>query len=773
MSKRIGYFGILFFSIFLFRSIADPIDTLILGKPDSEEAHSLNSDHSETLTGGMEQPARHILPLDSENNWEGGRFSFKMKVDPKKQNYLTVRFWGSDTSPNWLILFCEGKQIGYRFIGDVDVLDSPNGSPPYANRFFYKTTPLPLSLTQDKEELEIEIRGTGPIWSYGETFERYQKPMTGSTPAIYRIYTHTDGCFVPPSDEIQGAAPFYSQIRTEPGPEVLDQIQERENSEIQKRLNNGKTLNQHEIWFLARAYHIPWTAAYHQDSVIKKTVTALDALFVAYQANPKLAYNEPSIYNSDWFGTGPAACAVVLLAEPLKPFLDQEIEGASGITRRKGLAEMFESCRDWHREHRRQYTNQTMISDTYGLYMPNRAIAILNPEKALPEEKALHYLYESAGLEPWLGSEKDGVPLKPLGESYYQITEKGLTRELGFVGYYGEVLDWMVAMYNATRPSPDQPGDEKIKAQLIKVARARAAFRAQGLDDDNNRAMRAETIVGWRDQDHYPGDATYAERPTWDATCITVPAATLDPVLVGYVQQMMEDNQLFASLQRGAEKNISLRVTAGLLDAPEDYKRLKEQPAVKSRFPMSFGQPDFVFSDEEDGVVAIKHGDEFFYASLYWRARFAVNSLARVHDTLPQYDRIAVVHEDVQFQDSGMKYKCPDWINLQTGNGGPKYPGDIHSAYVGEELPIAKIPDGVPFKPGQENVYAGKGDFYTLRYGPYLIGMNMTKDQTFEITLPENAGPISELVSKRVDIKAGSTEKVNPRSTVVYYLNSK
>ena len=51
-------------------------------------------------------------------------------------------------------------------------------------------------------------------------------------------------------------------------------------------------------------------------------------------------------------------------------------------------------------------------------------------------------------------------------------------------------------------------------------------------------------------------------------------------------------------------------------------------------------------------------------------------------------------------------------------------------------LPIAKMPPGVKFKPGDENIYAGKGTFYTLRYGPYLIGMNCTTDRTFELHVP-------------------------------------
>ena len=111
--------------------------------------------------------------------------------------------------------------------------------------------------------------------------------------------------------------------------------------------------------------------------------------------------------------------------------------------------------------------------------------------------------------------------------NYFEITPKGLTRELGFVGYYGEVLDWVTMMYDAPRPAPGQPGDEKILAQLEKIIHARAPFRAPGTED-GFRVMRAETIVGWRDGGHYPGNVVYAERATWDASPLRAVAVTRD-----------------------------------------------------------------------------------------------------------------------------------------------------------------------------------------------------------------------------------------------------
>jgi len=122
------------------------IDTLVLGNAASETAHQTTSELSQTITGGLNQPARILLPRDPQS-WDGGSLSFIIKVDPAKQNYVTARFWGSESSPDRLILFCEGKQIGYRPLGDIETLDFGNDSPvaPCIGRFYYQTSPLPTS----------------------------------------------------------------------------------------------------------------------------------------------------------------------------------------------------------------------------------------------------------------------------------------------------------------------------------------------------------------------------------------------------------------------------------------------------------------------------------------------------------------------------------------------------------------------------------------------------------------------------------------------------
>ncbi len=758
-----------------FAAEATPLlDSITFGDAASELRHNLVATNSDTITGALGQPARRFLPRptpDQKPDWQGGSATLTIKVDPQQPNYFTIKLWGDDVTVNRLYLYIEGKQVGYRHLGDVDSLDFGAEHAAYKGRFYYNTSPLPVALTQGKTQLNCEIRSTGRIWGYGMTFDLYQRAMTEPTRGIYSVYTHTDGFFEPPAHEKQGTPPA-PQLRVEPGPEVMEQLKQRVNNEVKKYIAAPRPLNQMQTHFLARATQVKWTAAYQNPQAVQQVVKSFDALYSAYQANPKLAEAEPSTYNPDWFGFGPMGQAVSLLAEPLKPFLDQKIEGAEAnenITRRAGWTKMLVASRDWHRRNRRLYTNQSMINDTYGIYLSNRGVSALAPDKAMPEPEARRYLYESLGLQPWLGSETDKGPSKSAGENYLQLTAKGLTKELGYVGYYGEVLDWAVKIYDATRPTPGQPGDPQIKEQIVKIARARAAFRYPSLDDEGNRAMVVESIVGWRDA-HYGSDVVYAQRTSWDGSPLEIIAATLDPQLIGYAQQMFEDNQYFASVKQRMENN-GFRVTAGLLDTPDEYEIIKAQPPSRTRLPMSPAQPDFVFSDEEDGVVALKNGSDILYVSLYWRARFGINNLARVHYVTPNFDRIAVVRQDTQFEPSGMTFTRANQTNTDFAPWLPKYPDEQNSAHAGEVLPIAKIPTGIDFKPGKESVYAGKGDFYTLRYGPYLIAMNLTTDKTFDLAVPRNAAPIRELVSKS-SAPGGSVKRVGPRSTVVFYMGA-
>ncbi|MEA5429289.1 hypothetical protein [Arcicella lustrica] len=739
--------------------MAQVTDKLYFGDNNTEKVHQLKSQNTKLVEGGLQQSAIVLLPPQTPS-WTGGTVSFTLKVDKDKPNYLTSKFWGNDITQNRLYLVCEGKQIGSRHLGDVDMLDVGSDAPFYNDRFFYTTTPLPLSLTKGKSQIQVEIRSNGPIWGYGQTWDKYQKDMVEPTRGIYAIYAHTNPDFVPDKKEKQGTAPA-SKNRKSPNEEVLTLLKERVNKEISGLLKASKPLSQVQMQFLAKAYHTQWSLAYHNPEVVKVSLKGIDELYKKYLQNPKLAYSDPATWNADWFGLGICGQIIYLLRNELVSSFKENVSALT-ISRKEAYTAMLVDCRVSHQQNRRLYTNQSMINDLYGIYYANKGLQVVAPEKASDENKVLHYLYESVGLEPWLSSDdQQGKPTKTAGNDYWQLTAKGLTKELGYVGNYGEVLDWVAEILEATKSDLVPNGDAKIKIQAEKIALARTYFRYPTVDNEGNQAMRMETIVGWRDS-HYPGDVCYAQRPSWDGGPFQIATATMNPKLVAYSQKMLMENQFFAVLDEQM-KNQGFRVTAGLLPVPEQYEKIKDHQPLSDEMPLGWKQPNLVFSDEEDGVVVIKNNQEILYASLYWRARSAINNLARVHYITPNYNNIATVAVDEKFEDSGNTYSVPNYTNMAFGNGGLNYPDGLVLAHAGEKQPIAKIPTGMKYKIGDENPYAGRANFYQLEYGSYFIVMNNSNNNIDHVAIPkrfqkaENVANGQVVSSKEVSIKPMST----------------
>ena len=194
------------------------LDTVAFGDADSERGHGFKTERSESIRGGLGQPARRLL-AGGPNFWEGGSLEWSMKVDPQKQNYLTVKLWGSDKGHlnGRLILFAEGLQVGYRHESDHDLLNQLDDDALAPGRFIYVTVPLPPKLTEGETSVNLKITATGPIWFYGQNFEQYQKPFTAPSRGIYRAYTHTSTRFVPAASEPLGEMPT-AKISTRPGP---------------------------------------------------------------------------------------------------------------------------------------------------------------------------------------------------------------------------------------------------------------------------------------------------------------------------------------------------------------------------------------------------------------------------------------------------------------------------------------------------------------------------------------------------------------------------
>jgi hypothetical protein len=535
---------------------AAPLDRLSLGDLKAEQAHAFQGEGTEATSQG-----RRLLP-PSAKGWLGGRFSVEVAVDPAQPNYVTVLFDGSEASEGRILMLVDGKQVGYRHLGDVPVLRGEFEAAPCPRKPLFVTTPLPVASTQGRRSVRLEFRGTGSIWGYGKNFDEYQKPMTHPSAALLALFTHTDPGYLPEVPAGNAAAAPAAEIGDEA---VVADIRKHVVGHTQRLIGKGGADSPHgqiAALLLARATRLEWTPAYRNPKALDRLVRSLDEYATKHAAKPDIEHCDTDTYNPGWFGFGMAAEAVRLVAVDLTAArLDEPL---AGTTRRAAWAKMFLDSREWHRHHRRLYTNQTMIVDL-NIYRCNRALRALGDPAAWPEPQALRYLHEATGVLPWSGSDTDQGSAWPQGKAYYQLTRQGLTRELGFVGYYGEVLDWVAQILDASRDDQGRP-DPVLLAQAVKIVRARLPFRHPAVDAAGRYALRAETVVGWRDDNHLPGDITYVQRSTWDGSPLQLAAATRDPALLALAKRQLQDGQLFPVLRQRLKEG-GLRAEHGLRTA--------------------------------------------------------------------------------------------------------------------------------------------------------------------------------------------------------------
>ncbi|WP_406430796.1 Tat pathway signal sequence domain protein [Streptomyces sp. NBC_00631] len=927
-----------------------PLDIVVFGDTASETAHTLTAVLSDTVTGGLGQSARVLNPTEPASYW-GGTLTFDVAVSPTGTTYVTVRLWGDDHDDSseeaasgtdmWrLQLFCEGKQVGYEDQGAVDCLDILDTAPRTPGRFFFHTLPLPEKMTAGKEKVSLEIRAMGRIWSYGQDSSQLYRIMTTPSRGIYRLYTHTDPCFVPPKGEVQGPAPE-PKPRTG-GEEILDAIKARVQKDQKNLLTtaNPATLDGWAMQSLAEGYLWSGSPAYQNPQALDRVLQAIDGRYLAWKADSTVLTGS----DQQWQGFGRVGLVLALLWENLGDRLSERVTGSpyaianpgfeaggdtpqawsapswalstdatctrdttvsrsgsaslklkatatdgkvyvypdaktkigsgtytygawirtDGVTgagahidplffdasgklvgsdhkvyaskgthdweyvkfvfdtpagatqmqmtlrlngpgtawfddvtlvapadtttpvppvRKDAYIDMLQSSRDYWRRHFPHYSNQSQIC-AIGLYQANRGLKLLAPDLARSEDRIRDYMYQSIGIKPYLGPEDaDGNPAKPLGESYYQVTRKGLTRELGYVGSYGEVLDWLVMMYESvTRGYGGQEAPE-LREQMVKISKARGAFRVIDVDRDGCRISRIETVIGWRNE-VYPGETAYASRTAWDSNPLMTAAVFKDPDIVGWTQEMITDGQLYPQLNLQATHPWTRVGLNALRFLSRDLPEFQSLPARPGRIPTAWEQPDFVLTDEENGCVAVKNGEELLFASLYFRSRQGVNNYARIHHVTPTDQRSATIRE----RSGGLTddtFTARDWVlwdyaindpgasHLPPGGFPP--PGDtLHQALAGDVYHLAPVPDDVPDPTlgvhfdGVETMLVGRAPFYLCEYGDYLIAMNTSTDKA--VTLPPRTdfGPARDLATGKT-VGAGHRPRLGPLSTLVLY----
>jgi hypothetical protein len=739
-------------------------DMIVFGDPASESEHGLEGLFSETIVGEYEKSARRLLPREPADIY-GGDVSFEMRVDPGKQNYFTVKLWGSDFGGARLLLYCEGLEVGYRHLGDHEVMVDSAEESPFPGRFYYSTVMLPLGMTLGRDEVKLRILASGSIAPFEQSdYAGYQKFMSEPTGGFYRAYTHVDP-FLDPSGEPQSAAPTPA-VRPSSDGDPLQAVKDLVDATLLRWLD-APSLRPHETLVLAQAYRTPWSAAFGNALVLDRVISEIDRAAGTNERDPTVfsgglrgseplggvvdpEYPEPPATLEQLKGAGPYGAAVDLVHAELSTRLEELIELGEppvDVPRRDAWADLLIFSRDRLRTSSRGQLlpEHELLVDT-GIYQANLGLRRLRPEAALSEDLALRYLHEGVGALPASGNDSSLGSELPFGDGYHLVTGRGLGRSLGYASDHGELVDRLVYLWELTF-------DPVIREQALTMARARAYFRYPALDSEGYRAMRLEGPISYR-RNVYPGAITYADRRGE----LGGAAAFRETDLVGYVQQALRDNQFWNGLQRVVDPTNMER----LLALPDRLAAIEAEPASAIRLPMTDGEPDFAWADEEAGVVALKQGVERLYVSLFYRAP-GVTGVARVHHILPEMDRIATVQADVQFESSGRVWLRPDAVDWMPGGSLYEPPDRPHQAYAGERSLLAAPPAGVT----DTRPFSGRASFYRLRYGRYLVGMNTTDGSSHELTLPHGVTRALDLVSRET-LRAPVV--VSPRSTVILLL---
>lgn len=345
----------------------------------------------------------------------------------------------------------------------------------------------------------------------------------------------------------------------------------------------------------------------------------------------------------------------------------------------------------------------------------------------------------------------------------------------------------LARIYEAVRGGMGGAEDTELKARMIEMVKARSWFRYPAQDTDGHRAVRIETQIGWRNEP-FPGDVVYAQRTDWDGNPLTAVAVFGDRDIAGYAQQMIDDGQFATQLALLTSSSLYTRVRLNAFDFIVSHlPTFKELTPSSTRLPAgTWDEPDFVFTDEVNGCIALKRGREIFYSSLYYRARQGVNDLARVHLLTPESERSATVRETSVFRKNSadtftvQDWACWDFAVNDSGNastvpaGGRKYPGtEVHQALKGEKFFLAPVPADVPDPAlgsttlGVEKVLVGKAPFYVLEYAGYIVAMNTTADQTFTFRSDGAEQAVNLRTGKHMNVRRPI--QVPPLTTVVLF----
>lgn len=411
------------------------VDLLDLGEPDSESAHALHAPDTAVTDGHAGDTARVAKPLATPAI-KGGDLRFTMKVDPLHQNYLTVKFWGGDTSPYKTIAYINGEQIGYRRSGDYEALNA--GTPrPLPGRFFYATIMLPLDHTRGRSHAEITLR------TYDAGFKA---DVTADSRGYHRVYTHTaahldvsgepQADFTPPTDTVADIPDEEKQKLVDGY--VADQVAlfDKLSAQVDASATGKLSIVRYvdELLFYASSLvqggsWCPARTGAEKKAALRRVFKCVDNHTKDYYANTKLLARGG--HQGDWGGYYGALGQALYIVENLisddavfgreafEAFLDEEFrtgtrQGETSLedvdfdggklTRRAAWGRVLKANFDYARSRLSYIYNQVMY--TYeGAWEAHEGLRVIGSDFYEGKKRSHRIVGEALGFEPFLGEE--------------------------------------------------------------------------------------------------------------------------------------------------------------------------------------------------------------------------------------------------------------------------------------------------------------------------------------------------------------------------------
>jgi hypothetical protein len=140
---------------------ASVLDYIDFGLKASEEQHLLKEVNTKMLKGALGEECRVIGPE--------GSLEFELTCDPAKQNYLTVKFWGSDTGNGMIfVLDPVWGELALRpeYQSEQPELDYMSEDPAFPGRFYYSTYIIPEIMVIGQKRVKIKLVSTGQATPY-------------------------------------------------------------------------------------------------------------------------------------------------------------------------------------------------------------------------------------------------------------------------------------------------------------------------------------------------------------------------------------------------------------------------------------------------------------------------------------------------------------------------------------------------------------------------------------------------------------------------------